>query len=140
MLDFPGDLRMNFAILGGTHGNEPVGIKVINGLNSTDTKNFVHDFKTFLANPKAYELGKRYVDSDLNRAFGKSGSSKGYEKKRSEELKGLIDGKFDFILDLHTTTSNMGLTVILTRLDEISLKAACFLKKKYSGTQNNYLR
>jgi succinylglutamate desuccinylase len=120
---------MKFAIIGGTHGNEPVGIKTIERINQ-DKWQCKHEYQTFLGNPKAYELKKRYVDTDLNRAFGSTGSSEGYETQRSQELTELIKDKFDFILDLHTTTSNMKLTVILTRVDEDSLKAACFLQKQ----------
>ncbi len=117
---------MKFAIIGGTHGNEPVGIKALDYLT---LNSFRHHFQTFIGNPEAYQLQKRFVDSDLNRAFGKLGQSTGYESTRAKELTNLIEGKFDFVLDLHTTTSNMGLTLILTRTDERSLQAACYLKK-----------
>jgi len=120
---------MKLAIIGGTHGNEPVGIKVIEALQDNNKITYKNEFKTFLGNPKAYEIGKRYVDSDLNRAFGKTGTSKGYETERSAELTKEISGNFNFIFDLHTTTANMGLTVILTHLDDASLKSACYLKK-----------
>ena len=121
---------MKIAVIGGTHGNEPTGIEVINYLKATSPK-FQNEYKTFFGNPKAYELGKRYVDTDLNRAFGKTGSSRGNETERSKALEKEISGNFDFVLDLHTTTSNMGVTVILTHLDEISIKAACWLKEKH---------
>jgi succinylglutamate desuccinylase len=120
---------MKFAIIGGTHGNEPVGIKTIEKLAAKKIT-AIHDFQTFIGNPKAYKLKRRYVDSDLNRAFGETGEAKGYELERSKELTKLIKDQFDFILDLHTTTSNMELTVILTRTDELSLKAACFLQQQ----------
>jgi succinylglutamate desuccinylase len=117
---------MKFAIIGGTHGNEPVGIKSIENLT---IKSQHHSYQTFVGNPKAYNIQKRYVDSDLNRSFGDSGKAKGYELERSKELTDQIQGQFDFILDLHTTTSNMGLTVILTKIDETSLRAACYLQE-----------
>ncbi len=119
---------MKIAILGGTHGNEPVGIKVIEALSKKVDK-YTNDYKTFLANPKAHRLGIRYVDFDLNRSFGKDDKSIGNEKSQAEILSKEITGNYDFVLDLHTTTSNMGLTVILTHLDERSVKAACYLKK-----------
>ncbi|MCO4793787.1 MAG: aspartoacylase [Bacteriovoracaceae bacterium] len=121
---------MNFAIIGGTHGNEPVGIEVIRDLEQKGPSLYTHEFKTFVGNPKAFEIGKRYVNSDLNRAFGELGNSSGNESKRSEELDKEIRGKFDFLMDLHTTTSNMGITIILTHLDETTIKAACYLKEK----------
>ncbi|MCJ8276758.1 MAG: succinylglutamate desuccinylase/aspartoacylase family protein, partial [Bdellovibrionales bacterium] len=101
---------MNIAIVGGTHGNEPVGLEVIRLLGENTPNNILHQYKTFQGNPKAYELQKRFVDCDLNRAFGPKGTRQGYEKQRAEELDELIGGKFDLCIDLHTTTTNMGLT------------------------------
>jgi succinylglutamate desuccinylase len=118
---------MKFIVFGGTHGNEPVGIKAMQALSGK----FLHEYETKLANPGAYKIQKRFVDSDLNRSFGEKGESLGYEKTRSLELTKEIKGKFDFMLDLHTTTSNMGLTIIITRLDDASLKAACFLQETF---------
>lgn len=121
---------MKIAIVGGTHGNEPVGIEVVKALKSQPLETSLHEFKTFIGNPKAYELKKRFVDSDLNRAFGKNGEPKGYEKKRRQELEKELDGKFDLILDLHTTTTNMGLTLILNNTNPLTQKACCYLKSK----------
>ena len=104
---------MRIAVVGGTHGNEPVGI----GLFSTWSvvlEDSMHSFETFWANPKAFELGCRFVDSDLNRTFGKNGRGEGYEIERSKELTDKITGRFDFIM-VHTTTSNMGITIILLK-------------------------
>lgn len=121
---------MKFAILGGTHGNELVGIEVMNLLKKSKPIGCQHDYDTFLANPKATELQRRFVDSDLNRCFGLTGVSRGYEAQRSQELKNMIVGSYDFLLDLHTTTTHMGLTLILNNNDETSIKAACYLQEK----------
>lgn len=122
---------MNIAILGGTHGNEFTGIEVINHLKKTQYSSPYHHYETFLANPKAYKNKSRYIDSDLNRAFAENSTPLGYEKNRSQELKELIHSKFDFLIDLHSTTSNMGLTVILTKNDLTSIKAASYMQEKY---------
>lgn len=122
---------MNFAILGGTHGNEPIGVHVIQHFKSFNQKTFLHHFETFHANPKAFQKKVRYIDSDLNRAFGSEIPIEGNEKNESIMLKNKIIGKFNFIIDLHTTTSNMGITVIITHLDSNSLNAACSLKLKF---------
>lgn len=103
---------IKIALVGGTHGNEPVGLEVMN-LFKNSTKRYRNDYSCFWGNPKAYELQKRYVDTDLNRAFGKRAIRKGYEEIRANELQKEIEGHFDFCIDLHTTTSNMGLTAIL---------------------------
>lgn len=119
---------MNIAIVGGTHGNEPVGIQVINALNKQSPQHCLHEYKSFLGNPKAYELQKRFVDSDLNRAFGKNGIPKGYEKIRSKELEQEIRGHYDLVIDLHTTTTNMGLTAILNNTHPLTQKVCSYLK------------
>ena len=119
---------MKIAIIGGTHGNEFVGIEVMKNFKKIHYAHSIHDYECFLGNPRAYEQKKRFVDSDLNRSFGVNGKSQGYETQRSEELTQLISGKFEFLIDLHTTTSNMGLTIILSRNDELSQKAACYLQ------------
>ncbi len=121
---------MKIALIGGTHGNEPVGIEVMR-LFERSNQNYENTYQCFLGNPKALELGKRYVDSDLNRCVGSTGIRKGYEKERVHELQSQISGSFDFAIDLHTTTSNMGLTVVLTNTHENSQKAAVFLKSMF---------
>lgn len=121
---------MKIALVGGTHGNEPVGIEVMSLFRLSSTKYF-NAFACFWGNPKAFELKRRYVDSDLNRAFGKNAKPKGYEAARAKELENEIRGKFDFCIDLHTTTSNMGLTAILNNTHPSSQKAARFLKYEF---------
>lgn len=119
---------MRIALVGGTHGNEPVGIEVMS-LFRLSQQTYKNDYQCFWGNPKAFELKKRYVDSDLNRAFGEQGKPKGYEKERAEILTNEIQGHFDFCIDLHTTTSNMGCTAILNNTHPLTQKAALSLKK-----------
>ena len=61
---------------------------------------------TFIAgNPRARRFHERLVDTDLNRSFVEENFAKSYEKKRSVELsRKFREGKYDLILDLHTTT------------------------------------
>lgn len=123
---------MKIALIGGTHGNEPIGLEVMR-LFSQSTKKYKNSFSCFWGNPKAYELKKRYVDFDLNRAFGPNNSGLGYEKKRAEELKKEIFSHYDFSIDLHTTTSNMGETVILNNTNPITQQVAASLLKQRPG-------
>ncbi len=118
---------MKIALVGGTHGNEPVGIEVMSLFKLTK-KSFTNDYQSFWGNPKAFEQKRRYIDCDLNRAFGKNAIRKGYEGERAKKLEEEIKGSFDFCIDLHTTTSNMGLTAILNNTHPLTQKAARFLK------------
>ena len=53
-----------------------------------------------VGNPLASERNVRFVDSDLNRSYGKSASS-GYEGQRAAELKPLLS-QADYLLDIHS--------------------------------------
>ena len=104
-------------IFGGTHGNEWTGIYAVKEYAETLKKEFPNlDIHFILANPEAFKLNRRFKDEDLNRAFQflSEDRKNSYENQRARELKSLIDSEPCFVIDLHTTTSNMGHTVIIT--------------------------
>ncbi|HEY9692404.1 MAG TPA: aspartoacylase [Oculatellaceae cyanobacterium] len=125
------------AIVGGTHGNELIGIYLVKKFERSPQSIARSTFESFtlLANPKAYEIGKRYVDTDLNRCFQRQDLSNSnlnsYEALRAKEIYRLfgIGGsqQADIVIDLHSTTSNMGLTLILANLDPFNLRLAAYL-------------
>jgi succinylglutamate desuccinylase len=89
-----------------------------------------------LANPKALAQVSRYVDKDLNRCFSQADlqnlSLCSYEDIRAREIENLFgqNGKnpVDAIVDLHTTTANMGLTLITDDLP-FNLQLAAYLQE-----------
>ena len=121
---------MKLVVIGGTHGNEFTGVEIIRNLERDGVKNAVHDYELIFANPKSHEMKRRFVDFDLNRSFGNP-KAFGYEKERSEQLRKKIAGNFDYLIDLHSSTSNMGLTIMLNYSDYLTLNAACYLKSKF---------
>jgi len=147
---------MKVKIFGGTHGNESTGICIVEQYASEIKKNYPKlDVEFILANPEARNIGKRYKDEDLNRAFQFLGESRtgSYEHERAKEIRKLITQEPCFVIDLHTTTSNMGRTCILTNYHRINLSVASKLshkfsdcriigspdpKKKYLGSQSDY--
>ncbi|XP_075706541.1 N-acyl-aromatic-L-amino acid amidohydrolase (carboxylate-forming)-like [Rhinoderma darwinii] len=132
-------------IFGGTHGNEMSGV--------TLAKHWLKDpselhRKTFmaepcLANPLAVEKCVRYIDRDLNRCFSHEvlsspeSESDPYEVKRARELNQIYGSHlFDFVFDLHNTTSNMGATLLRCSNDDIlSMHLANYLQSS-SGNQS----
>ena len=110
------------AIVGGTHGNELTGVYLIKEFQrSPQTLNYqTFSVQTLLANPKAIELNRRYVDQDLNRCFGamalESPVRESYEAKQAKAIAAQLlpthSPTTDLILDLHSTTANMGITLI----------------------------
>lgn len=124
-------------IVGGTHGNELIGIYLVKKFERSPHLIQRSSFEscTLFANPRAYQLMKRYVDTDLNRCFRQQDlenfSLFGYEAQRAKVIyhRFGLGGEHpaDLTIDLHTTTSNMGLTVILANKHPFNLQLASYL-------------
>jgi aspartoacylase len=90
-----------------------------------------------LSNPAAARVCRRYVDHDLNRCFlpaDLEGQTKGYEFDRAREIVKELGGSRDIegkiLIDLHTTTSQMGPTVILTSVNPFNLQLCARLQQR----------
>lgn len=59
------------AIVGGIHGNELTGVYLVKKFEQFPQLIHRASFETFilLGNPQAFEVGRRYIDKDLNRCF-----------------------------------------------------------------------
>ena len=122
------------AIVGGTHGNEVTGTYLLRrwAKNPTEISRESFTTKTLWANPKAFYENKRYIDADLNRFFLRDHLNDEtihtYEESRAKVINAALGPKdnpaFDFSIDIHTTTSNMGVTLILVGGDEYDLRLA----------------
>lgn len=114
-------------IFGGTHGNEWTGVFAVKKYSETLTKEFPDlDITFVLANPEAFKLNRRFKDEDLNRAFQFLHEDRpdSYEHQRAKELKDLIVKEPCFVVDLHTTTANMGKTVIISHDQPLNFHVA----------------
>ena len=118
----------NIVICGGTHGNELTGVYLAKKHN------------WLLANPKAAAVCRRYIHRDLNRCFALSeleGSENNIgELARAREINALLGKKGsenvpDLILDIHNTTANMGITLILSAKDPILLNISAIIAKEF---------
>ena len=128
-------------IVGGTHGNELTGIYLVKKFDRAPELIGRSTFETIalLANPKACEMGRRYVDIDLNRCFRQQDLQNpdlsSYEAQRAKEIYRSFSSKNtqqqNLIIDLHSTTSNMGLTFILASQDSFNLQLAAHLTFVY---------
>ena len=107
-------------IVAATHGNEINPVWALNQYFNKENRVYKNiEYKYIIGNPLAYERGVRYVDTDLNRSFDliDSPDKLNYEINRAKFLveKFGIQG-FDpceIAIDLHTTTSNMGSSIVL---------------------------
>lgn len=121
-------------IIGGTHGNEWTGIEVVKNYQDSIKAKFPElELEFILGNPEAYKANKRFTDEDLNRAFQYLGETRNtFEHKRAREIKDAIDRSPCFVIDLHTTTANMGKTIILTHYEKLNCHLARELSEKIS--------
>lgn len=89
---------MKVLVIGGMHGNEPLGINLVKMLRNTPIKNV----DAIFANEQAIEANVRFTKQDLNRSFPGSPRSKTYETNRAAELVELTKS-YDVVLDFHNT-------------------------------------
>ncbi len=128
------------AITGGTHGNELTGVALLKHWRNHPNDVARGSFHTelHLANPKANSQCRRYLDQDLNRQFELSNlndhSLCGYEQNRAKSLNALLgpkeDPRVDFVIDLHTTTANMGTSLIFNTDDPFVVGMAFYVQTK----------
>ncbi len=127
------------AIVGGTHGNEFTGAYLIQKFSQFPDLITRQSFETvtLLANPNAFAAGRRYVEKDLNRCFLKQDlqdpTLSSYEELQAKSIQQTLasnkDKQTDFILDLHSSTANMGLTIILVNSHPLNLILAAYLSQ-----------
>ncbi len=117
-------------IVGGTHGNEMTGIQLVKNwlvqLAPLQRPGLRLNF--LLANLPAIQSTKRYVDFDLNRAFrpdllDPSTPALNGEVQRAREINSQfgprgLDSTTDLCIDIHNSTANMGISLIVNRLDD----------------------
>lgn len=122
------------ALVGGTHGGELTGVFLIKKFQQLPLqiqRNGIETI-TLIANEKAVAMGRRYIDTDLNRAFNPQDLENSllvnYEQSLAKTIARRIQQeKIDFIIDLHSTTANMGLTIILHDNHPYLLRLAAYL-------------
>jgi succinylglutamate desuccinylase len=110
------------AVVGGTHGNEWLGVWVTKKFQRQPELIYRSRFETvtLIGNPRAVQENRRYLDRDLNRCFDRQDLANpdltGYENRLAKEIAAQIGAggtqPVDGIFDLHTTTTTMGVTII----------------------------
>lgn len=99
-------------VVGSVHGNEPAGRLAIEKIKElVENKNWHIDGDVYglIGNPLAIKSNERFVEENLNRAFGRAEIPGSYEEKRSEEItawfKELAAQYTEmYLLDLHSVS------------------------------------
>lgn len=98
-----GDGDPELAIVAGVHGDEPCGVHTVDRLLADDP-DVLRPVKLIVANERALDAGERYVDADLNRAFGETvpedAHERGLARRLADEIRGCT------VLSIHSTQSH----------------------------------
>lgn len=109
------------------HGDEKIGFKVKNIIDKIPIKKGELIF--LVANEKAAEQNKRFIDSDMNRVF--PGSKDGdYEQRRAAEILPMIKSA-DVVIDIHSTTSELKDALIVTKWNDEIKHLVSIINPKY---------
>ena len=115
-----------------THGDERIGLKVLR-----ERKKMNIDKDTLvvqIANRRAFELRKRFIDQDLNRSFpGKKDGN--HEEKLAYKISPIIKSA-DIVIDIHSTKSELRDAIIVTKLDRATKKCIKAMQPKYVLVMN----
>ena len=130
-------------LVGGTHGNELTGVHLVREwLQSPSALSFTDlQIHLLLANPDAIRLGRRYWEFDLNRAFStilldESYPAPSHEVARAREINRAFGPKGspsapDLAIDLHNSTANMGVSIILNHLGPFVERISALLSQEF---------
>jgi aspartoacylase len=128
-------------VSGGTHGNEYTGAFLARHWMNDPSEIVRPSFTThpLFANPAAFAVCRRYVERDLNRSFNPSGvpaTAQALELTRAREIEADLRKKCggrlpDVIFDLHTTTAQMGLSLVLTNREPFNILLYAYLRTRF---------
>ncbi|XP_034289754.1 N-acyl-aromatic-L-amino acid amidohydrolase (carboxylate-forming) [Pantherophis guttatus] len=131
------------AICGGTHGNEMSGVYLVKHWlqDPFELQRSTFQVTPFVGNPRAVEQCVRYIGRDLNCTFAaaflntKASDSDLHEIQRAQEINQIFGPKgssqaYDFMLDLHNTTANMGSCLLLkSEFSLLSIHVCNYIQK-----------
>ena len=97
-----GEGEPDYAVVTCIHGEESCGWEAVQKFKESGHE-LKKPLKLILANEKAFELGERYVDVDMNRVFPGDPDSEKYEERMAYKLERELEGLK--VLDIHSTVS-----------------------------------
>src|SRR5688500_4098990 len=100
-------MSIRILIVGAQHGNEKLGPRLQRYLKNDKSGKF-KNVDYLCGNPRALRADVRFIDTDLNRSY-KPQTPITYEEKRAKKILKIIQqSQYDYVLDVHTTTADVG--------------------------------
>ncbi len=116
-----GDGRPDHTVVACVHGDETCGWHAFNRLKASDVT-LQKPVKFVLANERAYKLGYRYCDADLNRVMPGDEASDQHEVRLAARLRRELEGTT--VIDFHSTESRGCPYAVVTGHDAASRRLA----------------
>ena len=113
-----GSGSINTGVVCCLHGDERLGAKVFNYFKNNNSE--IEGLRIIFANEAAYAINKRFIAEDLNRCF--PGDEKGTDEYLLASRLTDIVKNLKYVLDIHTTTSDVRMTPIVCNLSENTKK------------------
>ncbi|MFA4954810.1 MAG: succinylglutamate desuccinylase/aspartoacylase family protein [Patescibacteria group bacterium] len=108
--------------IGGTHGDEPIGVEALRELESRSRV-----FDWIIGNPPALQAGKREFEGNLNRSAPGDIRSTKFAARRAAEIIRLAQD-YRWTIDLHGTSAATGIFVIVTNPKRKNIELALRLR------------
>lgn len=102
---------MKTYVVAGMHGDEPFTLKIASALRQLANP----DLALTIGNPEAFVVGKRYIETDLNRSFSCHENSL-ESRLATSILQEIHNTKPDYIIDVHTSITDIGVVGIVAGL------------------------
>lgn len=135
---FPLNSERKIAFIAGSHGNEPIGVKILSSvLEDIFSGKFklLHGFVFILGNREAYKKNIRFTEEDLNRQFHLKSSS--HEGKRAKIISKLLD-TCDVCIDIHQTVEKTARPFWLFPFSKERAYFASYLAKDLSAVTHDF--
>jgi len=110
-------IKPRILIVGAQHGDERLGPRINRFIRAGKTGRY-ETVDYICGNPRAYRRNIRFTETDLNRSYDTL-PARTYEQKRAQKILQIIAaGKYDYVLDVHTSRADVGRFFLATHLGE----------------------
>lgn len=116
-----GEGQPEVAVVAGIHGDEPCGVRAVERLLAEEPE-VERAVKLIVANEEALEAERRFLETDLNRAFPGDPDADSHEDRLAHDLAREIEGCT--VLALHSTQSYAEPITVIDTVDEIARAVA----------------
>lgn len=114
---------MKTYVIAGVHGDEVFGLKIIGAIDRSSNQNIT----TVVGHAEAIAKKRRFIESDLNRSFELKSHT--IESRIAKSISdNLRNNQHDYIIDIHTSRSNVKSVAIVAKLTETTKYLAHMLE------------